>query len=204
MTTIERPHVVISANWVQGPAQGEWTYHHYATLPDDGQRYEIIDGVLYMTPALSSSHQTVAFRIARYLAKYIEDRDLGQVFVSPIDVELSPRMVLQPDVLVLLNTNEVQILPSHILGTPDLVVEVSSPSTAGHDRREKQDAYARTGVVEYWIVDPLAWTIELLLLEGKAYHSQGVFSGSQTLPSVIVPPLKEEVQVEQFFAKGSL
>lgn len=204
MTTIERPHVVVPANWVQGPPQGEWTYHHYATLPDDGQRYEIIDGVLYMSPAPSVWHQRVAARIFRYLSKYIEDRGLGEVFASPIDVELYPTMVLQPDVLVLLNTNDAQILPSHILGTPDLVVEVSSPSTAGHDRREKQDAYAHAGVPEYWIVDPLAQTIELLLLEGKAYYSQGVFSGNQTLPSVIVPPLKEEVRVEKFFAKGSL
>src|SRR5436190_1793117 len=96
---MERQTVVISANWVPGPKQGEWTYHHYAALPDDGQRYEIIDGVLLMTPAPGISHQKTAQRIFRYLAMLVEDTSLGQVFIAPVDVELFPKFVVQPDVI---------------------------------------------------------------------------------------------------------
>jgi Uma2 family endonuclease len=201
MTTIERPgtSVVVPANWVPGPRQGEWTYLHYAALPDDGQRYEIIDGALYaITPAPSVWHQKVVLRIARYLSTHVEDMGRGQVFIAPIDVELAYNVVVQPDILVILNEGKEKITPSRIIGAPDLVVEVSSPGTAGHDRREKQDAYAHAGIPEYWIADPLAQTVELLILDGAAYRSSGVFQGKISLPSSIIPALKE-VLVEQFF-----
>ena len=67
---MERQTVVTSANWVLGPKQGNWTYHHYAALPDDGQRYEIIDGVLLITPAPGIAHQKTAQRIFRLLNAY--------------------------------------------------------------------------------------------------------------------------------------
>ena len=78
------------------------------------------------------------------------------------------------------------------------MIEIASPSTAGHDRRTKQDAYARAGVPEYWIADPYARTIEILRLEGGAYRSLGVFEGGDVLPSAELPELP--VRVEQFFA----
>ncbi len=200
MTTIsERPNVVTPADWVPGPKQGDWTYSHYAALPDDGQRYEIIHGVLFlMTPAPNIWHQKVAARIFRRLAGDIEDTDLGQVFMAPVDVQLSPKVVVQPDVLVVLNAGADKIVPSRIIGAPDLVVEVSSPGTVGHDRRAKQDAYEQAGVREYWVVDPMAHTIEVLVLEGGTYKSLGIFSEEQTIPSNVVPTMGE-VSVAKFF-----
>lgn len=88
------------------------------------------------------------------------------------------------------------IIPSRIIGAPDLVVESGSPSTAGYDRREKQDAYARAGVAEFWVADPNAQTIELLVLDGGAYRSLGLFQGKATLPSRVATL---PVHVEQFF-----
>lgn len=200
MTTIsERPNVVTPADWVPGPKQGDWTYDHYAALPDDGQRYEIVDGVLFlMTAAPNTWHQKVAGRIFRYLSTYVEDTALGQVFIAPVDVKLTPKTVVQPDVVVVLKAGFEKITFSYIEGAPDLVVEVSSPKTVGHDRAEKQFAYARAGVSEYWFVDPLAHTVEVLVLEGKAYKSLGVFSEENTLLSLAVPSI-EEVSVAKFF-----
>jgi Uma2 family endonuclease len=84
-----------------------------------------------------------------------------------------------------------------VLGAPDLVVEVASPGTARHDLREKQDAYARAGVIEYWIVIPGEHTVEVLVLKDRLYHSRGIFYGAATLPSQVVPDLP--VAVEPFF-----
>ncbi len=198
-TTSKQPTVVTQADWVVGSKQGEWTYDTYATLPDDGQRYEIIDGVLLlMPPAPTPPHQRVIGRIYRYFAAQIEDADSGSVFFAPLDVELVPKTVVQPDVFILLKTGSAKITDKRIQGVPDLAVEVSSPGTVGHDRSVKQKAYASAGVREYWFVDPLAHTIEILVLKGKLYTSLGVFSGEQMLPSVVVPAL-EEVSAEKFF-----
>ena len=108
-------------------------------------------------------------------------------------------LVVQPDILIVLKAHSERLTKNRLIGAPDLVIEIASPTTAGYDRREKQDAYANAGVPEYWIVDPTAHTIELLVLEsGATYHSLGIFQGQALLPSRIVPDLP--VQVEQLFA----
>src|SRR5579875_616975 len=86
----------------------------------------------------------------------------------------------------------------HIVGAPDLVVEVVSPGSETHDRYRKLTAYARARIPEYWIVDPDSRTVEVLMCEGGAYTSQGVYRGKALLPAQIVPGLA--VPVEQFFA----
>lgn len=198
MTTLDALPMVIPADHVTGPVQGQWTYAAYAALPDDGHRYEIINGVLYMAPAPTLGHQASNLRFARYLMQYVEDAGLGRVFPAPVDVELAPNVVVQPDVVVVLNANLDILMPERIIGAPDLVVELASPGTAGYDRRQKQDAYARAGVSEYWIADPLARTVEVLRLNEGAYRSLGVFTGQAQLPSTVVPGLP--VPVERFFA----
>lgn len=201
MTTLPDVLPVASrADHVPGPAQGCWTYEDYAALPDDGNRYEIIDGVLYASPALNLLHQIVVTTVAAYLKIAVDFAGLGRVLVAPTDVELAPRdNPLQPDVIVVLNAN-LQILEpkTRIIGAPDLVVEVASPSTASYDRREKLDAYARAGVREYWIVDPYAQTVELLYLESGGYRSAGVFHGQALLPSRVIAQFP--VHVAQFSA----
>ena len=198
-TTSEQLTVVTPADWVSGPKQGEWTYDAYAALPDDGQRYEIIDGVLFTTTfSPSPQHQRTVGRVSRSLSMYVEDTNSGEVFIGPLDVEFSPKTVVQPDIFVILKAGTAKVTATHIKGVPNLAVEVSSPSTVGHDRSTKQKAYERAGVREYWFVDPLAHTIEILVLKGKTYTSLGVFSGELTLPSLVVPAL-EEVPAEKFF-----
>jgi Uma2 family endonuclease len=189
----------IPANDIPGPKQGEWTYSHYAALPDEGKRYEIIDGVLYlMPPSPNESHQGVVAWLVMYLMIHIKVAGRGNVYPAPFDVELTFNTVVQPDIVVVLNESLQKIIPSHVVGAPDLVVEVLSPGTARHDRVKKYNAYARARVREYWIVDPRKETVEVMSLEGETYHAIGVFSGEQKIPSLVIPDFP--VQVKQFFA----
>ncbi|NWJ94346.1 MAG: Uma2 family endonuclease [Chloroflexi bacterium] len=198
LTTEDVVSVVVVARGVVGPPQGQWTYADYAAIPEDGKRYEIIQGVLYMSPSPNFRHQRSITRFIHYLFVQVEQAGFGQVLPAPFDVELGPGNVVQPDIVVVLKANEERLEPGKLVGAPDLVVEIALPSTSGYDRREKQDAYARAGVPEYWIADPAAQTIEVLVLEQGVYSSSGVFQNQALLPSQVIPDLA--VKVAQFFA----
>lgn len=197
MTTVEKLPMVVPADWVSGPEQGFWTYADYAALPDDECLYEVVNGVLYMTPAPGWSHQEIVGEIFSYLRGYVRGAGLGGVFMAPIDVELAPKTVFQPDVVVLLQASRDKLRGNHIVGAPDLLVEVVSPGSAVYDRHDKNIAYAQAGVPEYWIVDPSAHTVELLALGGEKYRVAGVFQGKAMLPSRVLPGFN--VAVEKFF-----
>src|SRR5260370_10364134 len=196
-TTSERLAMVTPADWVPGPPQGTWTYNDYAALPDDGYRYEIVNGVLVMTPAPSPEHQAISVRIAYYLFPHIDLMGIGKLFTAPIDVELGPKNVFQPDLVVVLNAHLDRVAEKKIIGAPDLVVEVASPSTAAYDRLTKYEKYAHAGIREYWMVKPKSRSVELVLLQGSEYRSLRIFRGEHALPSRIVPNLS--VSVEPFF-----
>lgn len=189
--------VVTPADWLAGPPQGSWTYDDYAALPDDGNRYEIVNGVLIMAPAPSPEHQSIAVRIAYYLFPLIDLAGKGRLFTAPLDVDLGPKNVFQPDVVVILNEHLSRIQGKKIVGAPDLVVEVASQSTAAYDRLTKYEKYAQAGIPEYWIVKPKTRTVEVMVLEHGEYRSLGILRGEQVLPSRIVPDLP--VGVERFF-----
>jgi len=129
--TPERLPMVVPADDVPGPRQGQWTYADYAALPEDGRHYEILDGVLYMPPSPNVWHQGSGVRFTHHLYQHVEVAGLGRVFAAPFDVELAPNVVVQPDVLVILNEHRDRITPSRIIGPPDLVIEIASPGTAG-------------------------------------------------------------------------
>jgi Uma2 family endonuclease len=198
MTTVDQPPVVLPADWVPGPEQGFWTYDDYAALPDDGRRYEIVNGVLVMSPSPDGSHQDAVARFTYHLLAHVEFAGLGKVRVAPFDVELSPQDVFQPDVLVVLNAHLDRVKEKRVVGAPDLVVEVASQSTAAYDRITKYEKYAKAGVQEFWIANAKARTVQVCVLESAQYRSLGVFHGLQTLPSRVIPDLP--VHVEQFFA----
>jgi len=197
MTTTKKLTVVTPASWIPGPEQGRWTYADYTTIVEDGH-YEVVDGVLYLSPAPSWDHQSIILEIVIHLHRWVQIRGLGRVCMAPLDIELSYANIVQPDVFIVLNKHLDRITSSHVIGTPDLVIEVASPATTRHDFREKQRAYACAGVPEYWIVNPNAHTVELLLLEGNSYRSPGLFFGDAVLPSIVIPGIP--VQAGQFFA----
>jgi Uma2 family endonuclease len=131
------------------------TYDDFLLFPDDGLRHEIIDGAHYVTPSPNQRHQELVLRLCLALGNHLEDRpDRGHLFVSPFDVVFSFHDVVEPD-LVFVAPDQFDILTAkNIQGTPALVIEILSPSTRKRDREVKRQLYARTGVREYWLVDP--------------------------------------------------
>ena len=190
---------VTPADWVPGTPQGSWTYEAYAALPDDGQRYEVVQGVLIMSPAPTPEHQSVLGEIYSYLREHILLTGRGMVYMGPLDVELSERNVFQPDALVVLKEHSDHFQRKHFVGAPDLAVEIISPSSAAYDRLTKYETYEQAGIPEYWLVNLKRRTIEVFVLEGQRYHSLGVFKGEQALLSRLIP--LGTIPVEQFFAR---
>ncbi len=186
-------NTVTPADWVPGPQQGDWTYEAYAALTADGECYEIVQGVLVMSPSFEDIHQDVIGEICAYLREQIKVKRLGRVFPAPFDVVLAPQEVYQPDVVVVLNQHLERVKTQGVMGAPDLVVEVISPSSKLYDRVNKHMAYEQAGIPEYWLVNPHQKTVELFVLEGGKYYSQGIFRGAQTLPSRIVPEMAAPV-----------
>ena len=143
---------------------GRQTYKDYCATPDD-ERYELINGRLMMVPAPNMKHQEILGRLHLGLARFNEEHQLGEVYVAPCDVVLSDTDVVQPDLLFISGAREHIITEQNVRGAPDLVIEILSPSTAEKDLGEKHELYGRHGVLEYWIVDPVAETV--------AVHRQG-------------------------------
>ena len=148
------------------------TYQDYVCYPDDGKRHEIIDGDHYMNPAPVPLHQSVLQRLQVQLFNGVELTGLGRVFPAPIDVQLSDHDIVQPDIVVVAEARLKIITPIKIKGSPDLVVEVLSASTAKNDQQLKRQIYQRAGVGEYWIVDSQKRTLLQLILRDGQYAEQ--------------------------------
>ena len=138
-----------------------WTAAMVRELPDDGNRYECIDGELLVTPAPRWRHQDVVGAMYRHLYAWLQQEPVGKVTFSPADIEIVPDTLVQPDVFVVPRESS-GVLPRewHEVRTLLLAVEVLSPSTARYDRVTKRRFFARAGVPEYWIVDVDARVIE--------------------------------------------
>lgn len=123
-------------------------------------RYELIDGELIVTPAPRPAHQRAVLLLARRLAEYVERHELGEVWTSPADIEMRPGTIVQPDIFVASRSAELPVTAWTDLESLAVVVEVTSPSTARHDRSAKRNFFQRLNVDEYWVVDVDARTIE--------------------------------------------
>jgi Uma2 family endonuclease len=192
--------IALLARDISGPKQGQWTYDDYAALPDDGRRYEVMNGVLIMAPAPTPEHQGISTLLLVHLFQYSQAIGLGKIFTAPLDVELTTKRVVQPDILVVLNANLHKIAEKRFIGAPDLVVEIASPGTEIYDRLNKYEAYEQAGVPEYWMVNPTDKSIEVSVLEHGVFELLGVFQGQDTIPSGVVPGIIN-VQVKQFFGQ---
>jgi Uma2 family endonuclease len=164
------------------------TYEDYVFLPNDGRRYEILEGELSATPPPSTKHQTVSGNLLVLLSQHIRERNLGKLFHAPIDLILESSSVLQPDLLFVSSAHEHIITERAIEGVPDLVLEILSPTTTRTDRVTKAQIYARYHVPSYWIVDPEKQNIEIYLLEGAAYRLAATLEGKTPMPA---PPFEE-------------
>lgn len=164
------------------PTAIKLTYEEYRKTPDD-KRYELLDGELIMAPAPLTGHQLVQVALGAPLYTFVKQRGLGLVFFAPTDVVLSDTNVVQPDLLFVSTAREHIVTRANIQGAPDLVVEIRTDSTAERDWTLKRELYAEHGVKEYWLVDPEAMTVTVLLLHGDVFNVVGIYWKGQRLTS---------------------
>lgn len=146
-----------------------WTFDEMlAELPESNLPMELWDGELIMSPTPRPNHQRIVYRLAKLLEEFVTERKLGEVFLSPLDVILSQRQVVQPDVFFI-SKPRLNLVTDRVRCAPDLTVEVISKGRSRRDRVDKKELYEQFGVREYWIVDPEAQTIEVFALEKGAF-----------------------------------
>jgi Uma2 family endonuclease len=157
---------------------------------EDGVRYELIEGELVVVAAPSPRHQLLSRRLVVRFDAVMEQTGLGEVFDSPLDVRFADGSVVQPDVIVVLADRAHIIQEKLIEGAPNLLVEISSPSSRATDRTRKARLYARQGVSEYWWVDPEARSIWVHAApDERSYRTireETVVAQSATIPGLAV------------------
>lgn len=176
----------------------KFTVKDYMSMPD-GKRYQLLDGEMILAPSPNTKHQRIVRRLSRALADFAETSGVGEVFLAPYDVVLSNHDVAQPDILFVSNARSGIITEPNIQGAPDLVVEILSPGTAGHDRGYKQSLYSSHGVREYWLVDPDAETVEVLAEDAQAFLLRAIYRRGESLSSPLLPGLA--IGLEQVFGR---
>ena len=164
----------------------KFTHADLLTAPDDGKRREILDGEIFVTPSPIADHQTIVLNFAFALRSYLLDHPIGKVYIAPLDVIFTEFDVLEPDLLFVLNEHRATV-KDWVRGAPDLVVEVLSPTTASRDRGIKLRAYARFGVLEYWIADPEVRAVEVYRLKRKGYELARTLEEGSNLTSTLLP-----------------
>jgi Uma2 family endonuclease len=131
------------------------TYDDFVLFPDDRKRHELIDGEHYVTPSPNRKHQKVSGNLHLSIGMWLEDHPVGQIYYAPFDVIFSMFDVVEPDLLYMSNERAARVLTDdNVKGAPELVVEIGSEGTRGRDETIKRRLYERSGVAEYWVVDP--------------------------------------------------
>ena len=177
--------------------QGTLTYQDFLTFPDDGNRYEIIDGARYMTPSPTPRHQRALRDLGIALINFTTERNLGEVLFAPIDVVLSESNVVEPDLVFIRKDRKDIITDKFISGPPDLIVEVLSKSTRKTDLRAKMRLYERFAVGEYWIVDPEAESIQVHELRHGELDKIGEYRSGESVRSALFHDF--ELAVDEVF-----
>ena len=167
----------------------KFTYIDYKNTLED-KRYELLDGELVVVPSPRTGHQRTLRKLGVRLEAFVEERGLGEVYVAPFDVVLSDTDVVQPDILFISNQRAGILTEDNVQGTPDLVVEILSSSTAERDHTFKRSLYARHGVREYWLVDPNIGRVEVLTLEEQGFTLTVTYDRDQELTSPVLEGLR--------------
>jgi Uma2 family endonuclease len=180
-----------------------WNRERWEELPEDGKRYEVINGVLYMSTAPSPLHQWISRHTQRLLYAQIDDLGYGITFNAPVGLFMPGCDPVQPDLLVLKPEDQGLILEKHIETIPLLLVEILSPSNPNHDLVLKRQAYARAGVPEYWVLRPQERDVlvhsEPELATGQFLRTIRVATGEE----LASPTLPFRAPVAAFFALPS-
>jgi Uma2 family endonuclease len=137
-------------------------------LPE-GTLCQLINNNIVMSPSPTDKHQQISGDIFYEMKTIIKKKSLGQIRLAPYDVHFSKKNILQPDIVFIEKENEYLIESKGLFGSPDIIVEILSPSPAHIDLGEKRDIYEHYGVKEYFIVDPNNKMVTSLILEGKEF-----------------------------------
>ncbi len=173
--------------------QPRLTYIELRLMPDDGKRYELVDGEVFVTPSPNEKHQRVSANLFVSMETYARRKKLGRAYFAPFDVVFGEKTALQPDIIFVSSSRLGIIGPEYIVGAPDLVAEILSPQRAAYDRATKFEQYAKYGVGECWIIDPVAETVEVYRLAGTEYELKAKLSGDQNLETPLLPGWKIRV-----------
>src|SRR3989442_7056272 len=164
-------------------------YEDYVDLPDDGRRYEILDGELEVSPSPAPKHQAVSRNLVWIVHGHVQERGLGSVYYAPIDVILADTSIVQPDLVFIAAARESIVSQRGIEGPPDLAVEILSPWSVRRDRVAKAALYARHGIRHYWVVDPDACVLEVYETEGAEHRLVGRQEGAAPARTASFPDL---------------
>ena len=168
------------------------TFADLDAMPNDGRRYELIDGEIFVSAAPSWIHQQVVGNLHLLLRAWVDPRSLGQIALAPVDILLSDSSAVQPDLVYASTPNLTKIRSGRYHGAPDLAVEVLSPTNREYDTVTKLFRYAQSGVREYWLIDPTYRTAQILSLIDGIYapqkaNEQGHYA-SIVLPGLMIDP----------------
>jgi Uma2 family endonuclease len=164
------------------------TVKDYRATPE-GAHHQLVEGNLLRATAPNLYHQDIVGRFYCRISNFLAQAALGRVFIAPCDVYLSEHDVVQPDVLFVANANLGTLHEDGIHGAPDLVIEVLSQATAQLDKKTKRRIYARAGVKELWLVDPLLLQIQLYDFARDTAKPVRLIEENETLASPLLPGL---------------
>jgi Uma2 family endonuclease len=168
------------------------TYDDFVLFPDDGKRHELIDGEHYVTPSPNRKHQKVSGNFFLLIGAWLEQHPIGQIYYAPFDVIFSMFDVVEPDLLYMSNERAAQVLTdTNVKGAPELVIEIGSKGTRRRDETIKRRLYERSGVSEYWVVDPEIDVIRVYLRGAKGFERPNELraEAGDTLTTPLLPGL---------------
>ncbi len=202
IAALEKGDGLVKEDAIQNYHKEEFTYDDYLKLKDEpGYRHEVLGGVLVKEPSPSFRHQKVAGELFRWLANFFDEFDpQGEIVFSPMDVILSEKNVLQPDIMFISGDRKDIILDERIDGACDLIIEIVSPKYQRKDRIEKLEIYRNAGVLHYWIVDPEEDFIQAYKLVENHYALIASGDGEREFTHPDFPGL--EIDLEKVFDRS--
>jgi len=173
------------------------TYDDYLRIPADGKNWQILEGTAIMTPAPVVYHQRISGNLFFLLSMHIRTKKLGELFDAPTDIVLSRTNIVQPDLVFISTARSHIIQEKAIMGIPDLVVEILSPTTRDIDETVKLQIYARHGVDYCWILDPESTTLKEYELQGNIFMLDRTYKKNSSFTPKIFPELA--INLEEIF-----
>lgn len=163
-------------------------------MPED-KRYELIGGEFFMVPSPNEHHQRISRELEYVLLSYVKKNKSGFMYYAPFDVVFSDEDVVQPDIVYVSKERKNIITKDNIRGAPDLTVEILSPKTGYRDRETKRKLYFKYGVKEFWIVDPVKQTVEVLTHTKSGYKTDNLYPANAILHSPLLKGLEIDLNL---------